>query len=86
MDKAENKYIKIVETPHIGKTKGFDVWNKTGNYIIAQIYWYSNWRQYCVHSIDDMIYNSTCLELITEFLREINIEHRKSWNQKKEDK
>ncbi len=77
-----NKYIKIVETPHLGKTKGFDVLNKKGDYQLGDIEWYSEWRQYCFFPFDYMVFNSECLELITEFLKGINIEHRKSWNQK----
>lgn len=82
---TENKYIKIIETPHTGKTKGFEIINKSGNYPIGEIYWYSNWRQYCLFTWEDMIFNSQCLELINEFLKGINIEHRKSWKQKKEE-
>ena len=81
---TENKYIKIVEYKHTGKTRGFEVWNKSGEYIIAEISWYSNWRQYCLFTITDdiMVFNSDCLELITKFLKGINIEHRKNWKQK----
>ena len=81
----ENKYIKIVEYLHTGKTKGFEVWNKSGDYIIAEISWYSNWRQYCFYIFEGMVFNSECLELITNFLKEINVEHRKNWKQKKEE-
>ena len=83
--KAENKYIKIVETLHTGKTKGFDIINKSCNYPIGEIYWYSNWRQYCFSTWNDMIFNSQCLELITEFLKKINIKHKENWKQKKEE-
>lgn len=83
--KTENKYIKIGETLHTGKTRGFDIVNKSSNDLIGYIEWYRNWRQYCFFPYEDMVFNSECLELITEFLKEINIEHRKSWNQKKID-
>ena len=82
--KTENKYIKIAEVPHTGKTKGFNVINKSGNYGIGYIEWYGAWRQYCFMPEDNMIFNSTCLELITEFLKDINIKYRKNWVQKKE--
>ncbi len=82
--KTENKYIRIEETPHIGKTKGFDVINKSG-YPIGYIGWYLAWRQYCFFPFENMVFNSECLELITGFLKGINIEHRKNWIQKKKD-
>jgi len=83
--KTENKYIKIVEIPHVGKTKAFEVQNKSGDYLLAEINWYSNWRQYCLMIYADMVFNSDCLDLITNFLKEINIEHRKGWKQKIQD-
>ena len=78
----ENKYIEIIEIPHTGKTKAFEIHNKAGEYLLAEISWYSNWRQYCLMLYDDMVFNSDCLELITNFLKEINIEHRKNWKRK----
>ena len=83
--KTENKYIKILEVPHTGKTKGFEIRNKSGEYPIGEIEWYSNWRQYCFFPWDDMVFNSTCLELITDFMKDINVEHRKGWIQKKQE-
>jgi len=80
--KTENKYIRIIEMVHFGKTKRFDIMNKTGTYPIAEIRWYGNWRQYCFFPYD-IVFNSECLELIVDFLKEINIEHRKNWKQKK---
>ena len=85
MMKTENKYIKIIETPHTGKTKGFDIINKSSNNLIGEIEWYSNWRQYCFFPWDNMVFNTQCLELITGFLKKINIKHRENWNQKKEE-
>ena len=49
----ENKYIKIVEVPHSGKTRGFEVWNKSGDYLIGEIEWYGAWRQYCFFPCKD---------------------------------
>ena len=78
----ENKYIKIVEVPHSGKTRGFEVWNKSGDYLIGEIEWYSAWGQYCFFPYEDMVFNSTCLDLINDTLKEINIKHRSNWKQK----
>ena len=80
--KTENKYIRIIEIPHMGKTKAFEIHNKSGGYALAEIDWYSCWRQYCLTVYADMIFNSDCLDLINDFLKEINIEHRKNWKQK----
>jgi len=86
--KTENKYIKIVEDENtIGerKTKTFDIVNKNGEYYIGQIYWYGAWRQYCFFPYEDMVFNSTCLELIIAFLNDINEKHRTNWKQKNTD-
>ena len=86
--KTENKYIRIQEYNHTGKTRGFDVITKPGGYVLGDISWYGPWRQYCFTPVDDagpLVFNSECLDLITDFLKDINIEHRKNWNQKKEE-
>ena len=77
---TENKHIKIVETPHKGKTKKFDVISKSSEYILGYIDWYNPWRQYCftVYPDGETVFNSTCLELITNFLKDINVEHKKN--------
>lgn len=81
--KTENKWIEIIKTPHTGKTKKFDIINKSDDDATGEIYWYSSWRQYCFYSYGNMVFNSQCLEFITGFLKEINIKHRANWNQKK---
>jgi len=83
--KTENKYIKIKEVKSSDKTKWFDIVNQKGNYVIGEIYWYPSWRQYCFFPYEDMVFNDTCLELVLDFLKEINIKHRSNWKQKKEE-
>jgi len=81
----ENKYIKIVETRSTEKTKFFEVINKAEDYLIGEIYWYGAWRQYCLFTpYSDMVFNSACLELIINFLNDINEKHKANWKQKKE--
>ena len=80
--KTENKYIKIVETRSTEKTKFFEVINKAEDYLIGEIEWYGAWRQYCFFPYEDMVFNSTCLDLINDTLKEINIKHCSNWKQK----
>ena len=82
--KTENQYIKIVETKGARKTRCFDIWNKKADYIVGEIYWYGAWRQYCLLALEGMVFNNTCLELIINFLNDINEKHRSNWKQKKE--
>ena len=94
----ENKYIQIIDNGIFGqkKTHSYEIVNKADLwYGIGHIEWYPSWRQYCFMPAiclnvdgdrdDGTVWNSACLELIMKFLKEINTEHRKSWNQKKED-
>ncbi len=83
--KTKNKWIEIVEIPHEGKTKSFNIINKSDDDTIGEIYWYSSWRQYCFYSYGNMIFSSGCLDFIIDFLKEINTKHRKSWNKKKQE-
>ncbi len=74
---TENRYIRIVETPSNGKTKKFNIINKSSNCPIGKIEWYWEWRQYCFFPSNYSIFNSTCIALITDFLKDINTKHRK---------
>ena len=80
--KTENKYISIEKTASKNKTDIYAVINKSGQYPIGTIYWYGAWRQYCFDAYLDMVFNSECLELITDFLKDINVKHRSNWKQK----
>lgn len=73
---SENKYIKIEEYKHTGKTKGFYVINKSSGYIIGDISWYNPWREYCFTPVRDtgpLVFNNECLELITSFITVIDM-------------
>lgn len=82
--KANNSYIKIKLARKNEKTNIYCVKTKKDDILLGFIKWYGAWRQYCFMPEDNMIFNSTCLELITEFLKDINIKYRKNWVQKKE--
>ena len=83
----ENQYIKIIDNGIFEprKTHSYHIKNKRGNYHLGYIEWYSAWRQYCFMPNKETVWNKHCLETIISFLTEINTEHRKSWNQKKNE-
>ena len=68
---TDNKYIKIIEYSHTGKTKGFNIINKSGNYIIGEIYWYSAWRQYCFFPSPSSVFNNACMTDIQSMIKEL---------------
>jgi len=73
----ESKYLlfKLIEEKR--KTK---VWvveeTKYGN-ILGTIQWYSPWRQYVFETFIDTIFSWDCLKAVSEFLKKVNLEHRR---------
>jgi hypothetical protein len=65
------------------KTKTFDCINNKSGAILGNIKWYSNWRQYCFFSSDNTIFNSSCLEDISYFLKQLNNGHKNKSNKRK---
>lgn len=72
----EYKYIKITEIKTNKKTKTFMVISKSDNFPLAEIKWYSRWRQYCFFPEKSTIWNKGCLDDINNFLTQI-MEERK---------
>lgn len=84
-EKKENKHIKIIETSGVGKIKIFDVINKSKNYSIGYVAWYPGWKKYCFFPHEEMMFGSPCLELICNFLVEINSHSNKVEQSEKKD-
>ena len=72
------KYLEFIELPNPGhKTKIFKIVNHHGQYL-AKIFWYAPWRQYCWNGGSDIIWSTGCDKQRTEFIDELNRQHRES--------
>jgi len=71
------KYIKIEEQESLFKTKVFRVININADLAIADIKWYSPWRQYCFFPYYNSVYSKGCLEDINNFIQQLMNKRRK---------
>lgn len=58
------------------KTSNYNIYTHD-NILIGQIKWYAHWRKYCFYPEIDTIWDSKCLQEISNFLTDINISYRK---------
>lgn len=75
----EGKFIRIEEREdkvYNGKTS-YEVINKRGDYVLGEIYYLIEWRQYVFAPFEDTEYNHSCLETIISWLRELNQNKRR---------
>jgi len=72
MIKTNYKYINMVEieTEKPRKTTVWKVVNKFG-ICLGRISWYSVWRLYCLFPDDGIIFNTSCLENINDFINQL---------------
>lgn len=72
-----SKWIDIVEDPtYVGKTRAFGVVNKESKTLIGEIRWYGPWRQYAFLPERDTVYEPTCMDDISAFIKKLMEERR----------
>ena len=75
-----SKWVDFVEINVEGnKTKTFKVTTKDG-YRIAEIKWYSPWRQYCFFPEGNALFNIDCMRDISEFITQLMEERKEIHN------
>ena len=77
----ETKYMRFELTGQKPKTNIYTIFNKKSDEELGEISWYSYWRQYVFEPAYDCLFNHTCLKEISEFLTEINKNHKEKKNQ-----
>lgn len=71
------KWIDFVEQESKGKTKIFKVIAKEGGNFLGTIKWFSNWRKYCFYPENSTIFETDCLNDISNFLKELMDDRKK---------
>ncbi len=76
----KNKHIKIVFTNHslsLGrKTDVYAIFSRSSGQILGTVSWFSSWRQYCFDPNSGTVWSRSCLDLVVEFLKEVNKAHK----------
>lgn len=76
MGKRVEKYITFKELHPLAKTRRWYVVGKNGE-PFAIIKWYGGWRKYVCY-FGECWCDSDCMDLISEFLRKVNGQHREA--------
>jgi len=79
--KTEYKYIRFDEEEFKGKTRFFIIRNKRSNAMLGFIKWHGAWKQYCLFTLEKVIFNDSCLEDVQHFIRQL----MKDWKESKKD-
>lgn len=70
--KTEYQYINFKEVPNIkGTTSVWHVRSNSSGAVLSQIKWYGPWRQYCLYTFPNSIFNKGCLEDINDFITQL---------------
>jgi len=71
------KWIEIIERPSPKlKTKIFKVFNKETLHQLGEIKWYAPWRKYSFFPANHLVFESTCMDDISRFMKQL-MEERK---------
>jgi hypothetical protein len=72
-----DKYLCFEELESKPKTKQFAVKNKTSDFILGYVKWYSPWRRYCFF-IDkpSLVFDTGCLGEICDFINKLMLERK----------
>ena len=70
------EYIHFKVEVHGLKTDQWGCYNKRSNALLAMVKWSGPWRQYCFFPLADTVFSQSCLEDISNFLRQLNFQHR----------
>ena len=64
-----SEYIEFIETGDTGKTKIFKVRSRSSHKWLGFVRWHAPWRQYTFMPYAVTVWNTDCLDTITEFIR-----------------
>lgn len=77
---VESKHIVICKVLLASKlkrkTNRYVIFNKRSHGILGEIYWNGPWRQYCFYPEPQCVWSTSCLDIVVEFIKKINTEHR----------
>ena len=85
--KSNYKYLEFqidhtsVDDTHETKNKKtiiIDILNNSCGHELGYIKWYPQWRQYCMFTYDDIVFNSQCLKDIAEFMDNLMRIHKEA--------
>ncbi len=71
-----NRFIEYDKVGDTGKTEIWNVLSRSTEFILGQIKWYPQWRQYCFFPSPNSVFNTGCLDHINGFIKELMSKRR----------
>lgn len=75
MNKMKHLKFKICETKP--KTKVYMIYSRETGYSLGKIFWYNQWRQYIFLSWNGIIWTSSCIKEIDDFILKLKMQRKK---------
>jgi len=73
-----SKHLDFIQGDNSGKkTKYFEVQSRFDSCDLGRIKWHSHWKQYIFEPCFDTIWSFDCLEDLSLFLKNLNLEHKR---------
>lgn len=69
MSWRDSKYLSFVLSGAKGKTNVWSVQSRSSGGGLGVIQWYAPWRQYCFFPYQDTLYNTGCMDDISDFIK-----------------
>jgi hypothetical protein len=84
----EDEWLRFDLIDNKPKTKIISVYSKSSECYLGSIKWNPGWRNYCFYPtiIFETVFSDRCLLSISEFITELNFEHKQHLKEDKEDK
>ena len=73
---VKSKYMEFTKIGDTGKTEIWNIISKSSGFILGQIKWYGQWRQYCFWPTPHCVFNNTCMSDVQLMIKEL-MEKRK---------
>lgn len=69
--KTKYQFIHFVVIKQNPKTEVYACKSNSSSDVLGVVKWYSAWRQYCFFSASNIVFNSSCLDDIAHFMRQM---------------
>lgn len=76
MTNTKYKWIEFIKTHSTGKTESFDCYNHEFGSFLGVVKWYGSFRKYSFFPQPNIVFESTCLKDIADFLDKLMLERK----------
>ena len=75
--KTSYRWIYFTLIHDTGKTKVYNCYNKDSDAMLGQVKWHSSFRKYSFFTEANIAFEETCLNDISDFLRQCMADHKR---------